>query len=60
MEQHMNAILRRTARDETSNREKPSKTTMTILGASLGDGFEAAFAIGVMLGALWLLVSGYV
>jgi hypothetical protein len=56
----MNAILRRATRGETANRDKPGKAGMMILGANLGDGFEAAFAIGVMLGALWLLVSGYV
>jgi hypothetical protein len=55
----MNAILRRPAR-ESVTREKMGKTGIMIFGAGLGEGLEAAFAIAVMLGALWLLVSGYV
>ena len=59
VEKQMNATLRR-GTGETVNREKPDKTGITIFGAGLGEGFGAAFAIAVMLGALWLLLSGYV
>jgi hypothetical protein len=55
----MNATLRRGTR-ETLNRDESNKTGITIFGAGLGEGFGAAFAIAVMLGALWLLLSGYV
>lgn len=59
VETQMNATLRRGTR-EAINREKPGKTGIMIFGAGLGEGFGAAFAVAVMLGALWLLLSGYV
>jgi hypothetical protein len=55
----MNAILRR-ATVESAKREKPSRSGIMIFGTGLDEGFGAAFAIAVMLGALWLLLSGYV
>jgi hypothetical protein len=55
----MNATLRRATR-ETISREKAGKIGIMTFGAGLGEGFGAAFAIAVMLGALWLLLSGYV
>ena len=56
----MNAILRRAARGAGANREKPDNAGINLFGVGLGENFGAAFAIAVMLGALWLLVSGYV
>jgi hypothetical protein len=55
----MNAMVRQAGR-ETLNREKTTRAAVMIFGGGLGEGLEAAFAIAVMLGALWLLVSGYV
>jgi hypothetical protein len=59
VEVQMNAILRRAANGATANREKPDNTGINIFGIGLGEGFGAAFAVCVLLGALWLLVSGY-
>jgi len=56
----MNAILRRVARGNSANRERPDNAGINLFGVGLGENFGAAFAISVMLGALWLLVSGYV
>jgi hypothetical protein len=56
----MNAILRRAARGAGANREKPEQTGTNLFGVGVGENFGAAFAISVMLGALWLLASGYV
>jgi len=65
MEAQMNAILRRAARGSSANRERPDNAGINLaginlFGVGLGENFGAAFAISVMLGALWLLVSGYV
>jgi hypothetical protein len=60
VEAPMNAILRRAARGTNADREKPDKTGINLFGVGLGENFGAAFAVGVMLGALWLLMSGYV
>jgi hypothetical protein len=59
LETQMNAMMRH-ASPETMNREKSTKAAVMIFGRGVGEGFEAAFAIAVMLGALWLLVSGYI
>jgi hypothetical protein len=55
----MNAILRYAGK-ENVQRERAAKTGIRIFGAGLAEGFEPAFAVAVMLGALWLLLSGYV
>jgi hypothetical protein len=55
----MNAILRRTVRGATNDSATPSRIGLSLFASSFGEGFEAAFAVCVMLGALWLLVSGY-
>ena len=55
----MNAILRRNVRIGATENAKPDKSGVNLFGTGLGEGFESAFAIGVMLGALWLLVAGY-
>jgi hypothetical protein len=60
VEAQMNAILRRVARGNSANRERPDNAGINLFGVGLGENFGAAFAISVMLGALWLLVSGYV
>ena len=39
-------------------RNRPSSAS-TCLTPGLGEGFDTAFAVCVLLGALWLLVSGY-
>ena len=44
----------------SANRERPDNAGINPFGVGLGENFGAAFAISVMLGALWLLVSGYV
>jgi hypothetical protein len=38
---------------------KPDWMDLRLLTSSLGEGAEFAFATCVLLGALWLLVSGY-
>ena len=55
----MNAILRRNVRISATRNATPEKSGVNLFSASLGEGFGSAFAIGVMLGALWLLVAGY-
>jgi hypothetical protein len=55
----MNAILRRTARGASAHREKPTANGINLFGTGFSEGFGAAFAVCVMLVALWLLVSGY-
>lgn len=55
----MNAMLQQATSGAVTD-NKTGKTGILIFGAGLGEGFEAAFAIVVMLGALWLLASGYV
>ncbi len=55
----MNATLQRASGNAAANRAKPSKLGFNLLTTGLGEGFETAFAVCVLLGALWLLVSGY-
>ncbi len=55
----MNATLERAASGATANRPKPNKLGIKLLTTGLGEGFETAFAVCVLLGALWLLASGY-
>ncbi len=55
----MNAILRRNVSDRAAGNAKPDKSGVNFFGVGFGEGFEVAFAISVMLGALWLLVSGF-
>ncbi len=55
----MSAILRRTARDASPDSAKPDKAGIGIFASGLGGEFAAVFAVCVLLGALWLLVSGY-
>jgi hypothetical protein len=58
-ERHMNALMRRTARGVSVDSEKPAKAGTGFFAIGLGNGLEAAFAVCVLLGALWLLISGY-
>jgi hypothetical protein len=53
----MSATLQRAASATAANRAH--KIGITLLTTRLGEGFDAAFAVCVLLGALWLLVSGY-
>jgi hypothetical protein len=39
--------------------DRAHKIGIKILATRLGEGFDTAFAVCVLLGALWLLVSGY-
>ena len=55
----MSATLERGASGSTASRAKPNKIGIKMLTTGLGEGFEFAFAVCVLLGALWLLVSGY-
>ncbi|HEY8624037.1 MAG TPA: hypothetical protein VIM74_09225 [Casimicrobiaceae bacterium] len=55
----MSATMQCAARGAAADRAKPNKTGINISSGGLGEGFEAAFAVCVLLGALWLLVSGY-
>lgn len=55
----MSATLQGAARGAAANGAKPNKTGINILSTGLGEGFEATFAVCVLLGALWLLLSGY-
>src|ERR1700681_10737 len=57
MEGQMIATLQRAASATASNRAH--KIGIKILTTRLGEGFDTAFAVCVLLGALWLLVSGY-
>ena len=53
----MSAILQRAASTTAANRA--NKIGIKIFTTRLGEGFDIAFAVCVLLGALWLLVSGY-
>jgi len=53
----MSATLQRAASGTAADRAH--KIGIKILTNRLGGGFDAAFALCVLLGALWLLVSGY-
>jgi hypothetical protein len=53
----MTATLQREASATAVNRVH--KVGIRILATRLGEGFETAFAVCVLLGALWLLVSDY-
>jgi hypothetical protein len=55
----MSATLQREARGATANRTTPNTISIKPFMTGLGEGFETAFAVCVLLGALWLLVSGY-
>jgi hypothetical protein len=57
VERQMSAILERADGGTTANRA--NKIGIKILTTRLGEGFDTAFAVCVLLGALWLLVSGY-
>ncbi len=57
MERQMSATLQRAAAATAANR--PHKIVVKLLTGRLGEGFDTAFAVCVLLGALWLLVSGY-
>jgi hypothetical protein len=57
VEGQMSAILQRADSGTTANRA--NKIGIKILTTRLGEGFDSAFAVCVLLGALWLLVSGY-
>jgi hypothetical protein len=57
VEGQMSAILERADSGTTANRA--NKIGIKILTTRLGEGFDTAFAVCVLLGALWLLVSGY-
>jgi hypothetical protein len=59
VEAQMSATLERGASGSTASRAKPNKIGIKMLTTGLGEGFEFAFAVCVLLGALWLLVSGY-
>jgi hypothetical protein len=53
----MSATLQRAASATAANRA--NKIGIKIFTTRLGEGFDIAFAVCVLLGALWLLVSGY-
>jgi hypothetical protein len=53
----MIATLQRAASATTESRAH--KIGVKLLTTRLGEGFDTGFAICVLLGALWLLVSGY-
>ena len=57
MDGQMRATLQRAASATVANRA--NKIGITLLTTRIGEGFDAAFAVCVLLGALWLLVSGY-
>ena len=57
VEGQMFATLQRAASATVANRAH--KIGIRILTTRLGEGFDTAFAVCVLLGALWLLVSGY-
>jgi hypothetical protein len=61
MEGQMIATLQRAASATAANRAHKIgiKILTTLLTTRLGEGFDTAFAVCVLLGALWLLVSGY-
>ncbi len=55
----MSALLRRTARGVSPDTAEPDKSGVGIFGSGLGGEYDAVFAACVLLGALWLLLSGY-
>lgn len=55
----MNALIRRSERGVSVDSAKPAKAGSGFFAIGLGSGLEAAFAVCVLLGALWLLISGY-
>jgi hypothetical protein len=55
----MSATLGRAISGATANRAKPDKIGNRTVTTGLGEGFEFAFAVFVLLGARWLLASGY-
>jgi hypothetical protein len=57
VEGQMIATFQRAASATAANRAH--KIGIKILATRLGEGFDTAFAVCVLLGALWLLVSGY-
>jgi len=57
VEGQMIATLQRAASATAASRTH--KIAVKILMTRLGEGFDTAFAACVLLGALWLLVSGY-
>ena len=57
VERQMSATLQRAASATTASRAQ--KIGVKLLTTRLGEGFDTAFAVCVLLGALWLLVSGY-
>lgn len=57
MDGQMSATMQRAASSTAANRA--NKIGIKILTIRLGEGFDTAFAVCVLLGALWLLVSGY-
>ena len=57
VEGQMIATLERAASATAANHAH--KIGIRILTTRLGEGFDTAFAVCVLLGALWLLVSGY-
>jgi hypothetical protein len=59
VEAQMSATLERAASSAAADRVKPNKTGIRLLTTGFGEGFEFAFAVCVLLGALWLLASGY-
>jgi hypothetical protein len=57
VERQMSATLQRAVVATAANRAH--KVGVKLLTERLGEGFDTAFAVCVLLGALWLLVSGY-
>ena len=57
VEGQMFATLQRAVSATAANRAH--KIGIKILATRLGEGFDTAFAVCVLFGALWLLVSGY-
>jgi hypothetical protein len=57
VEGQMIATLQRAASATAASRAH--KIGVKILATRLGEGFDTAFAVCVLLSALWLLVSGY-
>jgi hypothetical protein len=57
VEGQISATLQRAASARAANHLH--KIGIKILTTRLGEGFDTAFAVCVLLGALWLLVSGY-
>jgi hypothetical protein len=57
MERQMSATLQRAASAPTATRAH--KIGIRIFTTRLGESFDTAFAVCVLLGALWLLASGY-